>query len=747
MTKLRFLLITLFLMVGILPIAAQDEPRPIDPPCCWGVWTDPSWLKIDYQRVTVTIENQIATTNVDMQFTNEGEGLAEGTFLFPLPSEAAVDSLFMYIDGQAIEARILPATEARAIYDEIVRQFRDPALLEYVGQNAIQANVFPIPVGDSRRIEFSYSQALSADNGLVNYIFPMNSNTLSNRSIGQMSIDVSVSGNDPVSNIYSPSHNIGIFRDNDDDTNFVAGWEAIDFRNAEDFSLYYGLANDSISVNLLSYTESAGQDGFFMLMVQPPLSVPEERAIPKDVIIVLDQSGSMWGEAWNQATDAAAYVLANLNPRDRFNVVMFSTGVREYSRELLPASSIDDAIDWVKNEEPSGGTNINDALIVALNMVDADRATTILFLTDGLATSGITGTADILDNVNASAPDNTRIFTFGVGFDVDTFLLDQLADNFNGTGAYVRPSERIDEVVSSLYNKISSPVLANVDIDFGGAFVELLYPQNVNDLFAGEQITLVGRYRQGMDDLTLTISGDVDGEVQRFIYDGLSLRSTAGGQSFIARLWATRHIGELLNTIRLQGESVELVESIINLSVRYGIITPYTSFLIEEDDILSQQGRARAFDTFSEEAESLSDFTGVGAVDASSGISAMRQSSGAPMAPPAPMQTPMQAPMAAESMADFEGGVGGGFDENSFGADPVTNNPIMNVNDKTFIRINDVWTDTTFDPDTMETVPVVFLSDGYFDLLTQFPELGEFFALGDKVIVVFGDVIYEVIAE
>ncbi len=747
MTKLRFLLITLFLMVGILPIAAQDEPRPIDPPCCWGVWTDPSWLKIDYQRVTVTIENQIATTNVDMQFTNEGEGLAEGTFLFPLPSEAAVDSLFMYIDGQAIEARILPATEARAIYDEIVRQFRDPALLEYVGQNAIQANVFPIPVGDSRRIEFSYSQALSADNGLVNYIFPMNSNTLSNRSIGQMSIDVSVSGNDPVSNIYSPSHNIGIFRDNDDDTNFVAGWEAIDFRNAEDFSLYYGLANDSISVNLLSYTESAGQDGFFMLMVQPPLSVPEERAIPKDVIIVLDQSGSMWGEAWNQATDAAAYVLANLNPRDRFNVVIFSTGVREYSRELLPASSIDDAIDWVKNEEPSGGTNINDALIVALNMVDADRATTILFLTDGLATSGITGTADILDNVNASAPDNTRIFTFGVGFDVDTFLLDQLADNFNGTGAYVRPSERIDEVVSSLYNKISSPVLANVDIDFGGAFVELLYPQNVNDLFAGEQITLVGRYRQGMDDLTLTISGDVDGEVQRFIYDGLSLRSTAGGQSFIARLWATRHIGELLNTIRLQGESVELVESIINLSVRYGIITPYTSFLIEEDDILSQQGRARAFDTFSEEAESLSDFTGVGAVDASSGISAMRQSSGAPMAPPAPMQTPMQAPMAAESMADFEGGVGGGFDENSFGADPVTNNPIMNVNDKTFIRINDVWTDTTFDPDTMETVPVVFLSDGYFDLLTQFPELGEFFALGDKVIVVFGDVIYEVIAE
>jgi Ca-activated chloride channel family protein len=735
MMKIRLLLMTLFIvLLGVLPVSAQQEPV-----CCWGVWTDPSWLKIDYQRVTVTIENQIATTNVDMQFTNEGEGLAEGTFLFPLPSEAAVDSLFMYIDGQAIEARILPATEARAIYDEIVRQFRDPALLEYVGQNAIQANVFPIPVGDSRRIEFTYSQPLSVDNGLINYVFPMNSNTLSNRSIGQMSIDVTVSGNDPISNIYSPSHNIGIFREADDDTRFTAGWEAVNFSNAEDFNLYYGLANDSISVNLLSYVESAGQDGFLMLMVQPPLSVPEERTIPKDVIIVLDQSGSMWGEAWEQAISAAEYVLKNLNPRDRFNVVMFSTGVREYSRELLGIDGVADAIDWVQNEEPTGGTNINDALITAVNMADPERATTILFLTDGLATSGIVDTPAILDNVEAVAPDNVRIFTFGVGYDVDTFLLDQLADNFKGTGAYVRPTERIDEVVSSLYNKISSPVLANVEIDFGGAQVELLYPQNVNDLFAGEQITLVGRYRRGMDDLTLTIRGQVDGDIQQFSYDGLSLRDTAGGQTFIARLWATRHIGELLNAIRLQGESQELVDSIINLSVRYGIITPYTSFLIEEDDILSQQGRERAATSFSQETESFGNVSGAGAVDAAADISALRQSSSVPSSMPSPAME------VAEAESDFDGGFGGGADGQMGQESSV--NPIVTLGDKTFIQLNGVWTDTTFNPDEMETEPVVFLSDAYFDLLTNIPALGEFFALGDQVIVVYDGIAYEVVLE
>lgn len=735
-----FLILSVGMMAAATATAQRDDPiplpEPIEPVCCWGVWTDPAWLKIDYQRVNVTIDNQIAVTNVDMQFTNEGDGMAEGTFLFPLPREAAVDELLMYIDGQAIEAQILPADQARAIYDEIVRQFRDPALLEYVGQNAIQANVFPIPAGESRRIEFTYSQVLPVDNSLVHYVFPMNANTLSSRSIGQMSIDVSVNSSDPISNIYSPSHRIGIFRDEADETAFVAGWEANNFRDASDFSLYYGLANETISVNLLSYRESAAQDGFFMLMVQPPLSVPDEQIIPKDVIIVLDQSGSMWGEMWTQAVDATLYVLENLRPADRFNVVMFSSGVRQYARELLPATQVAGAIEWVKGEEPGGGTNINDALLTAIDMVESNRPTTILFLTDGLATTGITGTPDILANVSDAAPDNVRIFTFGLGYDVDTFLLDQLADTFRGTGAYVRPSERIDEAVSSLYNKISAPVLTDVEIDFGAAFVELLYPQSLSDLFAGEQIIIAGRYREGIEDFTLHLTGQIDGEARRFIYEGLSLRDTAGGEAFIPRLWATRHIGELLNTIRLQGEDPELVQSVIDLSVRYGIITPYTSFLIEEDDILTQQGRDRAaqnFDTGS------AGFTGESAVDMAADISAMRSApASAPM--PAPADAMADDAEALFDLAEEQDGAFGGGDVHS-----VIRNPIATVNDKTFIRIDGVWTDTTFEPETMQTVKVSFLSDEYFDLLATYPQLGEYFAIADRVIVVIDGTAYEVI--
>lgn len=728
--RLLSLIVCVVLMLGTIPVFAQRDivPQP-------GVFTDPSWLKIDYQKIDVKIDNQIATTNIDMQFTNEGPALAEGTFLFPLPQGATVSELVMYINGVAIEARVLPADDARGIYNEIVRQYRDPALLEYVGTSAIQANVFPIPPGESRRIEIAYTQVLEIDNGLIHYIFPMNTNAVTPRPIEQMNIRVDVVSNDPISNIYSPSHRVAVVRGRNTDSAFVASWEATNvLSGGDDFSLYYAIANNTISVNLLSYRESANQDGFFMLLVQPPLSVPEDHVLPKDVIIVVDQSGSMDGVKWTQAQQATRYVLENLNPRDRFNVVVFSSGVRVYADDLQPQSEARDAANWVDGLFPEGGTNIELALSTALELVNGDRASTILFLTDGLATEGITFTDDILKSLSAKARANTRIFTFGVGDDVDTLLLDSIARDFRGTTAYVRPSQRVDESVASLYNKISAPVLTDVALDFGGARVELMYPNALSDLFAGEQITLVGRYRDGMNNFAITLTGTVGGVQTQYVYDGLSFRHNAGGEPFIARLWATRRIGDLLNTIRLNGENPELIDSIVSLSVRYGIITPYTSFLIDENDILTQGGMERARDDVGQSAASFSsNNTGRQAVDDADMMNSMNMAE----APAAPM---MMMPMPTQTA-----GVG-----NTIGGNTAPNAPMQNaittVNAKTFININGVWNDTTFRADTMETVKIEFLSDDYFDLLMQMPELADYFALGQAVIVVIDDVAYEVVS-
>ena len=337
----------MLLLVGVSATSAQTiVPQP-------GVFTDPNWLKVDYHRVNVTIVDQIATTEVDIQFTNQGEALAEGTFVFPLPQGAAVDQLTMWVDGQAIEAKILRAEEARGIYDRIVRQYRDPALLEYIDNDVIQANVFPIPPGDSRRIEISYSQVLEVDNGLINFVYPMN--TIGDRPIDDVSIAVSVESNDPISNIYSPTHDIAINRGQDTDKAFRAGFETSNYLPDSDFSLYYGIASDTINLNLLTYRESATEDGFFMLLVQPPVTIDEDAVIPKDVIVVLDQSGSMDGVKWDQARDAATFVLENLNSQDRFNLVLFSTGWRVYSSQMESPAEAPGAIDWIKNQDAIGG--------------------------------------------------------------------------------------------------------------------------------------------------------------------------------------------------------------------------------------------------------------------------------------------------------------------------------------------------------------------------------------------------------
>lgn len=750
--RLFALLIGIILvMITVVPVAAQVVPcRPGDfcpPPPIWGVSTNPEWLKIDHHRVRVAIEGQIARTEISMEFENDGNGLAEGTFIFPLPMGAAVENLIMYINGVPIEARVLEADEARDYYDEIVRQYRDPALLEYIGQSVVQANVFPIPPGESRRIEITYSQVLEIDNGLFEYAYPMDVTNLTTfRNIEDMSIYVEVDSDQPVSSIYSPTHDIAISR-RDNDHAFSVGFEASDYRSEGDFTLYWGIDSDTIDLNVLTYRESAAQDGFFMLLVQPPLELDDAQIVPRDIIIVLDQSGSMDGTKWEQAQEAANYVLGELNSRDRFNVILFSTGWRVFSNELESASVADEAQDWIDGMFPEGGTDINGALLTALDMVDtaSERPTTILFLTDGLPTEGETDPDDIVANIEAAAPSSVRIFGFGVGDDVDTFLLDQVAQALRGTTSYVRPSERIDEEVASLYNRISAPVLTDVELEIDGTRVEMLYPaEPLPDLFAGTQLTLVGRYRDAVDDATVRLSGVVNGERQTFVYDGFSFRERAGGEEFIPRLWATRRIGDLLNTIRLNGESDELVDSIVNLSIRYGIITPYTSFLIDENDILSQSGRDQAAQSLNEAASELaSTRSGAGAVTAADAFGGLSSANA-----PAPiMMMPTASAMMPGQVTTGSVDLGGGDDaEGGFG---YQQNPIQTVGGKTFIWQEGVWMDTTYNPDDTAAprVTVEFFSDAYFDLLLEMPELADYFAIGEQVIVVIEDTVYEVTAE
>ncbi|MBW3633283.1 MAG: VWA domain-containing protein [Chloroflexi bacterium] len=610
---------------------------------------------------------------------------------------------------------MLDADEARRIYDDIVRNLRDPALLEYIGEGAIQASVFPIPPGEDRRIEIEYGEVVPLEEGLARYRYPLNTERFSAQPLEEVSVRVAVETQEPLRAVYSPSHDVAI--DRPDDFHFAAGYEASDVRPDTDFELFWSVSPDAIGASIVSHIDEVTGEGHFLLLAAPGID-DETEIVAKDVIIVLDTSGSMEGEKIVQAREALLYVLGHLNPEDRFNIVEFSTGAREYARDLVVPAEAEDAARWVQRLQATGGTDINLALLTALDMVESERPTMILFLTDGLPTEGEVEINRIIDNIADAAPDNVRLFAFGVGDDVDAILLDTLSSEHQGRTTYVRPGEALNEAVSSFYAGITAPVLADVTLEVDGVDVAEIYPAPLPDLFAGSQLVALGSYEDG-GPAKLTLRGEVNGEPREFTYPVTFARE--GGSDFLPRLWATRKIGYLLNQIRLHGENEELVDAVVDLSLEFGIVTPYTSYLITEDDILSQEARNQAADAASSRI-AAAPASGAEAVTQAQEVQALAD---AETAAPLPMATYITDEGEEVSAAEV----------------------LRYAGTRAFVLRDGVWTDTAYDPDEMTTVEVPFASDAYFTLLRDHPVLGPAFALGQQVVVVLDDTAYRVIAE
>jgi Ca-activated chloride channel family protein len=623
------------------------------------------------------------------------------------------------MDNEPEKGKVLEADEARQIYEDIVRDMRDPALLEYVGQGAVQATIFPIPPNGERRIELEYSQVLSAENGLVRYVYPLNTEKFSVWPLESVSISVDIESSQSIRAVYSPTHSVGISKDGGH--RVTVGYEDRDITPDTDFGLYYSIG-ESEAFHLLSYRDPDDpddRDGFFLLMLAPRPDV-SSKPLAKDVILVLDKSGSMDGEKFNQAQEALRFILDHLNPEDRFNIISFSTGIETYASRLRPAEEAKEARRWVDELAAMGSTDINRALLEAADMADRDRPTYLIFLTDGLPTEGVVDSERILDNLADEAPSNLRLFTFGVGYDVDTFLLDSLAQAHHGTSTYVLPGESLDEVLSAFYEKISTPVLTDLELDFGGLRVYDVYPDPLPDLFSGSQIVVMGRYRNGGTE-TVRLEGVVNKKNQTFTFRNQRFATDSRGASdhleSLPRLWATRKIGHLLNHIRLRGADRETIDQIVKLSIRYGIVTEYTSYLVTEPSALGKNAQegiaADEYDrTF---AAPAAPSYGQDAVEKAAGQGAMAEAE-------APVQS-----------LDRVGSV-------------TVSEVVQNVGAQAFVNQNGVWIDTRFDPDTMETTKVAFLSEDYFALVAARPELAAAFVLGEQVIAFADGTAYEVVA-
>jgi len=538
--------------------------------------------------VNVAIEDQVAITTIEQTFRNHTDRQLEATYILPVPKGASVRKFSMWVDGKEVPGELVEADKARKIYTDIVQRTLDPGLLEYMGNDILKLRVFPVPPRGDQKVKISFTSIADSDNGNIEYRYPLKADGKAVSTLEKFTMTVSLKSQHSLQNIYSPSHAITVRRPNDREA--TVGFENNAATLDKDFQLFYTTSNKDVGLTALAHRPSPGQPGYFMLLVAPRAELSKAQQVPRDMVFVLDSSGSMRGKRLTQAKAAMKYCLANLTPGDRFNMINFATSVNNYEDKLVDVStdSLERARRWVDNVEATGGTAIDGAMSRALDMNPSDMSRTynVVFFTDGRPTIGETNPERILQNVAKKNSGNTRIFTFGVGDDVNASMLDQMADQSRAISTYVREAEDIEAKVSGLYAKISNPVLANLKIAIEGGDVRLseIYPQALPDLFHGGQLVLFGRYT-GSGDAAIKLTGNVGKEAKDFVYEVKFADKTGEEKAFVEDLWARRKVGFLLDQIRVNGNKKELVDEVVTLAKRYGITTPYTSYLVVPDSV------------------------------------------------------------------------------------------------------------------------------------------------------------------
>ena len=492
------------------------DPRPIiiiEPPIAPPRPVEIKPMETRAHSADIAIDGQAASVSVEAVFFNPNGVQIEGTYFFPLPANVAVSQFSMVVNGKEMKGELLDAQKARQVYEDIVRRLKDPGLLEYVGMQMIKVRVFPIMPASEVKVRLAFQHLVEKDAGMYMLRYPLSSAMPADRKpVGQVTLRVNLTSRIALKNIYSPTH--AIDKTQKSDFNAVVGFEAKNVMPDRDFLLYWSEAEEDIGANLLTH-RPPGEAGYFMLMLSPKIEVAEAQIAAKDVIFVLDRSGSMQENGKiDQAKGALRYCVQKLRDRDRFNLITFSTTVSAFRDGLMPATreNIQAAVEFIDKIEAAGGTAIDEALEVALKMAAAAQGLPmVLFLTDGLPTVGETDVERILKNARERNAKAARIFAFGVGFDVNAHLLDRLAEEGRGARDYVKPQENIELKVSNLYAKVDSPVLSDVEVIYEGVKVEDVYPRRPPDIFRGSQMVLLGRF-EGQGEHALRVRGKVAGQ-------------------------------------------------------------------------------------------------------------------------------------------------------------------------------------------------------------------------------------------
>jgi Ca-activated chloride channel family protein len=683
------------------PATAQGWIDPLPRARDWGV------VKVR-SSVRVRVTGRVAEVEVEEWFENRGGGLGEGDYLYPLPGEAVFSSFSLFQGDRELRGETMNADQARSIYEEIVRRKRDPALIELVGHGLIRGRVFPIEPGQRRKITLRYTQVLERAGDAVQFRYAAGSRFAGRpaRPVpdrpGPVPITPGSGIRERVPIDFTLIADAGAYRDPFSPTHELD----VERRRGElrvrpvgdlfgDLSVLLPVAGERIGLALVAH-RPAGEDGYFMLTLSPG---PAGRGTtPRDITAVVDVSGSMSGQKLEQTREALHQLLGSLGPDDRFRLVAFSNRVRisgdSWSRAR--GDGLRAARRWIDDLVADGGTNIAGALEEAFRLESPEeRLPIVVFLTDGLPTVGERDPERIAEAAERSGS-RARVFAFGVGYDVNTYLLDRLSAAGRGSTEYVEPGEDVEVALGALAGKITHPVLTDLEIAGAPVRLEEVYPVALPDLFAGEDLVVFGRY-DGDDDGALRIRGRRAGRVENFAV-AARFPGHAEANDFIPRLWASRKLGELTRQVRLHGPDDELIDAIRSTALRYGLLSEYTSYLVQEPEMFARDDVRLQPMTVTAARAPADQASGAAAVKASERARVRRE-----VASAADLDVAEEA-----VMAEVANGAGGA---------------VRVVAGRSFRLQADVWVEIGPDPDDRSVVEVELYSAAYFALVRALPEL------------------------
>jgi Ca-activated chloride channel family protein len=736
--KRKYIIFILFLLLLKVSMIYSDGMIVVDPPISIPN-SNPFLLEVKYHHVDVDINEQIAITNIDQVFYNPTKNQLQGYYIFPIPQNAVIKKFSMNINGKETNAELLDSDKARKIYEDIVRKHLDPALLEYIGNGLYKVRIFPIEPYSEKRVKISYSEMLTKDNGSIEYLYPLNTEKFSSKPLKSVHVNVNIKTKNEIKNVYCTSHNTDIVYKNKN--NILVSYEEENVKPERDFVLYFNNTKDKIGISVLTYKEK-DENGFFYLDINPGFQGLNNPIIEKDVTFILDTSGSMKGDKLKQAKKALTFCIENLSSNDQFEIIRFSTEAECFFNQLKKANkeNIKQAKEFIKSFEPIGGTNIEEAIKKALSEKNnKNRPHFIIFITDGKPTIGQTEENKLLEIIKKNNSDKLRIFTFGIGYEINTHLLDKITQETHSFRSYISPSEDIERKISNFFIKIQYPVLTDISLKTKGDVRFLkFYPQEIPDLFKGSSINIIGRYK-GDGDINLILKGMINDKQQSYTYKINFPKENLNNES-ISTLWASRRVGYLLDQIRLTGEKKEIIEEITILAKTYGIITPYTSYLIVEDEIEQvrrgeleykdqvinrMMDNDKILEQNKKEYHDIKNKEGMGSVRSSEEIQSLNKASN--------YQETLQGNSRLGITDDK------GYQKN------ITS-IVKNIQGRSFYQTQNIWIDIKIQETKSKNKDTIkFASKKYFELLKKYPKLAQILALGKNIKFVFNNKIYEIV--